>query len=307
MTIAVAASALSSSKQTTSVTSAKQTKPKAQVTGPTVYLDYEDRQQGDNSVAAFMYFVPMISTVLVESDSSPQNAQKARIVSCRRTSDGEKFKVACEFIMWGQGHHETFFDTEDIIAKDQDNVPKGRPLKNIIEYIRFEGPGRGRIEVKGEKVNGIEQVTDVKVVFNHNGSVSPVTIGLYSMRPQDGQYKFENRYDTKKARVNTISFEATEDDPRMDIELASLGGRCEKEGFYSRLKGKIANLFIQPVRISPEGNRAMLNFGYALYKKQTSFTFPKARNLKLKKDQQEKEPVLAKAEEADKPVQVKTN
>ncbi len=307
MTIALAASALCGPKQTTSVTSAKQTKRKAQATGPTVYLDYEDQQQRDNSVATFMYFVPMISTVLVESESSPQNTQKARIISSRRTSNGKEFEVVCEFVMWGQGYHENFFDAEDIIAKDQDNVPKGRPLKNIIEYIRFEGGGRGRIEVKGEKVNGTERVTSVKVVFNHDDNVSPVTVGLYSMRPQDGQYKFENRHDTKKARVNVLSFEATDDEPRMDIQLASLGGRCAKEGFYSRLKGKIANLFIEPVRINPQGNKAMMDFGYALYRKQASFTFPKAGNLKLKKDQQEKEPVLAKAEEADKPVPVKSN
>jgi hypothetical protein len=301
MLTVIVASALGGAKQSTSVTGTKKSKRQTQVTGPTVYLDYEDQQQRDNSVAAFMYFVPMISTVLVDSENSPQNFQKARIISSRRTSNDKEFEAVCEFVMWGQGYHENFFDAEDIVAKDQDNVPKGRPLKNIIEYIRFEGGGRGRVEVKGTKVNGVEKVTSVKVVFNHEGNTSPVTVGLYNMKPQNGQYKFENRYDTKKARVNALSFEATEEDPRMDIQLASLGGRCSKEGFYSRLKGKIANLFIEPVRITSQGNKAMLDFGYALYKKQASFTFPKAGNLKLRKDQKENEPVLAKAEEPDKP------
>jgi len=213
----------------------------------------------------------------------------------------------CDFVIWGRGYHENYFDADDIIAKDQDYVPKGKPLKNIIEYIRFEGDGRGRVEVKGTKADGVEKVTSVKVIFNHEGNFSPVTVGLYSMKPQDGQYKFENRCDIKKARVNVLSFEANEDDPRMDIQLASLGDASSNEGFYSRLKGKIANLFIQPVRINPQGNKAMLDFGYALYQKQASFTFPKAENLKLAKNEQGKEPVLAKADESDKPIPAKPN
>lgn len=299
LTITITASALCSSKQTTPTANTRQIQLKEQVTGPTVYLDYEDQQQSDNSVASFMYFVPMISTVLVESTSSAHNNQKARIISSHRSSDDKKFEAVCEFVIWGNGYHENFFDVEDIIAKDQDNVPLGKPMKNIIEYIRFEGGGRGRIEVKGKKVNGIEQVTSVKVIFNHDNNPSPVTVGLYSMRPEKGQYKFENRYDTTKARVNMLSFEVNEGDPRMDIRLASLSGRCKKEGFYSKLKGKIANLFIQPVRINPEGNQAMLDFGYALYKKHASFTFPKAENLKLRNDRQQKEPVLARADKTE--------
>ena len=304
---AIAASALCASTQTASITDARQTKPQKQDTGPTVYLDYEDQQQRDNSVASFMYFVPMISTVLVESDSSPRNSQKARIVSSRRSSNDKEFEVVCEFVMWGWGYHENIFDAEDIVAQDRDSVPKGKPLKNIIEYIRFEGAGRGRVEVKGTKIDGSEQVTRVRVVFNHDDSTSPVTVGLYSMSRRNGWYQFENRYDTKKARVNAITFEATDDEPRMDIELASLGGRYDSEGFCSRLKGQIANLFIDPVRINPQGNRAMLDFGYALYTKQASFTFPKAANLKLRQDQQEEEPVIAKAEESDKLAQAQTN
>lgn len=294
--IALTASALCGTKHSSPTTNTKKIKAATRLTGPTVYLDYEDQQQNDNSVASFMYFVPMISTVLVESDSSPKNSQKARIVSSERTSDDKEFTVVCEFEIWGSGYHENYFDFGDIIAKDMDSVPKGKPLKNIIEYIRFEGSGCGRIEVKGKKVNGTEKITDVKVVFNNNNRTSPVTVGLYSIKPKDGQYKFENRYDIKTARVNTLTFEATKDDPRMDIKLASLSDGCASEGFYSRLKGKIANLFIEPVRINPQGNKAMLDFGYALYKKQASFTFPKAENLKIDHTGKKEEPVLAKAD-----------
>jgi hypothetical protein len=296
--IALTASALCSPQQTSTAT-AKKTKARTRLTGPTVYLDYEDQKLNDNSVASFMYFVPMISTVLVESDSSPQNSLKVRMISSRRTLDDKEFKIVCEFEIWGCGYHENYFDFGDIIAKDQDFVPKGKPLKNIIEYIRFEGSGCGRIEVRGEKVNGTDKVTDVKVVFNNNDRTSPVTVGLYSVKPKDGQYKFDNRYDIKTARVNTLTFEANDDDPRMDISLASLSNGCANEGFYSRLKGKIANLFIEPVRVNPQGNKAMLDFGYALYKKQASFTFPKAENLKIDRGNKE-EPVLAKADQKNK-------
>ena len=51
----------------------------------------------------------------------------------------------------------------------------------------------------------------------------------------------------------------------------------------------------------------MLDFGYALYKKQASYTFPKAENLKLKQDRPQKEPVLAKADESDKTRLTETN
>ena len=305
--IALTASALCSSNHTEGATAAKKTKAGTHLTGPTVFIDYEDQQQKDNSVASFMYFVPMISTVLVESDSSPQNSQKVRMTSSRRTSNDKEFKVVCEFEIWGRGYHENFFDFGDIVAKDQDYVPKGKTLKNIIEYIRFEGGGCGRIEVKGEKVNGTEKVIDVKVVFNNNDKTSPVTVGLYSVKPKNGQYKFENRYDIKTARVNTLTFEATEDDPRMDLSLASLSDGCASDGFYSRLKGKIANLFIEPVRINPQGNKAMLDFGYALYQKQASFTFPKAENLKIDHGSKKEEPVLAKADEKNKLKSIKAD
>jgi hypothetical protein len=296
--IAVTSSAFCGSAKITS-------KNKGKDIGPTVYLDYENQEQKANSVEVFMYFVPMISTVLVDSENSPENSQKVRIVSTHRESTRKGFEVVCEFEMWGEGFHENMFDAKDIIAKDQDSVPNGKPLKNIIDFIRFEGGGHGRIEVKGTKNNGIEQVTEVKVIFNHDDTTSPVTVGLYNMKPENGEYKYENRSDRKKARVNSLSFEAG-DDPRMDISLASLGGLNKNEGFYSRLKGKIANLFIEPVRINPEGNKAMLDFGYALYKKQASFTFPKAQNLKLKEGQQQ-EPVFAKAEHLRKPDSVTAN
>jgi hypothetical protein len=304
--VLVAASTLFAATCTAATAGAKQTKRRGETTGPTVYLDYEDQQQQkDNSVEAFMYFVPMVSTVLVDSTSSANNSQKARIVACRQTTNDEEFEAVCRFVMRGRGWQENFFDADDIVAKDRDFVPRGKALKHVIEYIRFEGSGRGRVEVKGRVIDGVEKVTNVTVVFNDCDSSSPVTVGLYSMRPEDGQYKFENRYDMQKARVNSISFKATDSEPTMEIELASLESRNAGEGFCSRLKARIANFFIPPIRINPEGNKAMLDFGYALYKKQASFTFPKARNLKMPQNGNNEETVVAKADDKQKPAAVK--
>ncbi|MFA5423307.1 MAG: hypothetical protein WC374_05565 [Phycisphaerae bacterium] len=276
---------------------------KSDTTGPTVLLDYET----DNSVASFMYFVPMISTVLVESQSSPQNTQRTRIISSKRTSNNEEFKVECVFEMWGKGYHENQFDAEDIIANDTDFVPQGKPFKNIIEYIRFEGTGQGRIEVTGKKINGTEQVTKVVVYFNHNDNTSPVTVGLYDMKPKDGQYKFEDRSGIKTARVNVLTFENNQFDPRMGIQLASLGGKTSSDGFIGRLKGRIANMFIEPIKVNPQGNQAMLDFGYALYQKQAKFTFPLAENLKVAKEQQETQTVVAKTDAKTEIASTKSN
>ena len=63
--------------------------------------------------------------------------------------------------------------------------------------------------------------------------------------------------------------------------MASVNNKDAKPGsFTGKIKGFVANFFIDPVKISKPGNDTMLNFGYALLNKQTSFTFPKATNIK---------------------------
>jgi hypothetical protein len=47
-----------------------------------------------------------------------------------------------------------------------------------------------------------------------------------------------------------------------------------------KVKATIANFLLNPPTVSRVGNETMLNFGLALMKKQTSFTFPKATNLR---------------------------
>ena len=66
----------------------------------------------------------------------------------------------------------------------------------------------------------------------------------------------------------------------MGIIVASISDSEESEGFFSRLKGCIANLFITPPKVTKLGNTTMIEFGEALLKKNATFTFPKAKNIK---------------------------
>ena len=109
---------------------------------------------------------------------------------------------------------------------------------------------------------------------------SPVTIGLYSIKPENGQYKYENRHNEIVAQVAILTFKKSDGEPRMDIEVVSVNKASKPNSYIGKVKGFIVNFFIDPIRISKLGNDTMLRFGHALLNKQPSFTFPKALNIK---------------------------
>ncbi|MGD0022610.1 MAG: hypothetical protein ABSC54_09945 [Smithellaceae bacterium] len=174
------------------------------------------------------------------------------------------------------------FDSAGLIAAQTDELnEEGNAMTNMLDYIKFDGDGFGVIEVKGTITGSTKIVTEVDIQFNARGHESPVTIGLYDIKPKDGEYKYKNRSNEVVARVNTLSFRKTADDaPRMGIKVASISGKEESGGFFSGLKGAIANLLIKPPKVDKLGNTTMLEFGYALLQKKTTFTFPKAKNIK---------------------------
>jgi hypothetical protein len=188
--------------------------------------------------------------------------------------------VACEFELSGKGFHKNTFDSAGMIARNIGDLKEGEPLTNMLDYIKFEGEGVGLIEVKGTITGSTQTVTEVDICFNARGQKSPVTIGLYSVKPQNGQYKYKNRYNEIIARVDTLTFEKSEKNPRMGIEIASIHKKTEEESFWSKIKGLIANFFIKPLEVDKLGNNSMLNFGYAIMKEKPAFTFPKAENIK---------------------------
>ena len=69
----------------------------------------------------------------------------------------------------------------------------------------------------------------------------------------------------------------------MGIKVASISDKADTDGFWASIKGTIANLFIKPPKVDKLGNDTMLDFGHALLKQQSEFTFPKAKNIKENK------------------------
>ncbi|MBN1473305.1 MAG: hypothetical protein JW914_01695 [Syntrophaceae bacterium] len=250
-------------------------------TGPTMVMRYSKEKLVKNPIASFAYFVPLIAPSLVDNISSVNNNQQVAVISHKITSDAKSFHVTCEFEILGSGFHMNTFDSAGMIAAQTDHLAEGRAMTNMLDYIKFDGDGFGIIEVKGTINGSTKVVTEVNVNFNAKGGKSPVTIGLYDIKPTDGKYKYENRSNELVARVNTLSFKKTENaNPRMGIKVASISNKEEPADFLSSLKGKIANLLIKPPKVDKLGNTTMLEFGYALLQKNAAFTFPKAKNIK---------------------------
>jgi len=247
--------------------------------GPTVMLSYSSRTFKINPISSFMYFIPLISPTFVDRETSANNEQQVGIVSYERNITSKSFYVTCEFEILGKGFHKNTFDPAGMIARHAGDLEEGEPLKNTLDYIKFEGEGFGRIEVKGTMTGSIPTVTEVDICFNARDQKSPVTIGLYSVKPQNGQYKYENRYNEIIATVDTLTFKKSEN-PRMGIEIASLHKKTEDESYWGTIKALIANFFIHPPRVTKLGNDTMLDFGYALLKQKPAFTFPRAKNLR---------------------------
>ena len=248
--------------------------------GPTVSLDFSKDALEKNPVSYFMYFVPLISPTLVDRETSINNEQRIGFISYEKKVDSRCFYVSCEFQMLGKGFHKNTFDPEGMIAKRTGELKKGEPVTNILDYIKLEGEGFGCIDVKGTITGSTMTVAEVEIHFNARGRNSPVTVGLYSIKPKNRQYKYENRYDKLIARVNTLTFKKSEKSTRMGITVASVNRGTESDSLWDRIKAVIANFFIKPVEVDELGNDTMLNFGYALLKKKPAFTFPKAKNIK---------------------------
>jgi hypothetical protein len=247
--------------------------------GPTVILKCDKVLK--NPTPDFMYFVPLISPTLVYSETSKGNGQKSGLISSHRKSTSKSFCVSGEFQMQGSGFHNNKFDSAGMIARNTKGLKQGKPLKNILGYIKFEGEGYGRIEIKGKIEGKKATATEVKVHFNGRGKNSPVTVGLYSVKSVNGGYKYENKYNEIVARVNTLTFDKSTDKPLMDIVVSSVYAEGGKPGFLENLKGALANLLIKPLEIDKLGNDTMLDFGCTLFEEKETFTFPKAKNLKV--------------------------
>ncbi len=250
-------------------------------TGPTVKLDYGGGGLEENPIDKFMYFVPLISPVTIETEKTDGNNQHAELTGYESKIDDDSFYVRCGFEMKGKGSFYNYFTPRGVIKQGTRNFKdKNKPLENVIRYIRFDDDGFGSVDVRGKISGNVGIVTQVTVNFNERNTPSPVKVGLYSVKPEDGEYKYENRYNEIVARINALKFQRTRNTPKMAIDVAAIGDEKSTSGFWASLKGAIANMFIKPLDIEPLGNDTMLDFGLALFRQEPYFTFPKAENLK---------------------------
>jgi hypothetical protein len=249
--------------------------------GPTLRLDYGRGASPGNSVAEFMYFVPLISLEPVSVVKSPGNTQRARMVSARRSFTARAFLVTCEFEFAGEGNQQNVFDHTDKVRRHERELKKGGMLDHQLGSINVEGAGSVSIEVEGTMTDRVPAVTEVRLRFNGLGRPSPVTIGLHDIGYFDGAIRLRNE---SVARVNTLVFRRRPDWTKMDITVASVkrkdAGDSLLQNVMAGLKATTVNLLIKPIAVEPAGNEAMLNFGLALASEAPAFTFPHARNLK---------------------------
>ena len=251
--------------------------------GPTFIMSYRKEKFVKNPIESFMYFVPLIAPTLVDNISSANNDQQVGIISYEKNVDTDSFQVACEFEILGKGFHMNTFDPNGMIEAHTVDLEKGETLKHMLDYIKIEGDGYGIVQVKGQLMGSTRTVTEVDMQFNAKGHKSPVTIGLYDIKPKNGEYKYKNRSNEEVARVNALIFKKTEQTPRMGITIASITKKNASAGLWGKIKGAIANMFIEPLKVTKLGNNTMLEFGEALFQKKATFTFPKATNIKENK------------------------
>jgi len=250
------------------------------VSGPTVFLFGEGGGYPDNTLADFMYFVPLISPVPVSAVTSSNNTQGGHLLSYESDKTPDSFYVACEFRMKGLGSYLNKFDGDAMIEWNMTSAGNKKVLKNILNYIKFEGEGYGRIEAKGTIAGSVMTVDNVEVHFDARGAESPVTVGLYDVdvtKKKDGHY---SGYNNKVARITTLTFNKSDGRPKMELKISAVGKSEDSLGTWEHIIGFLGNFFIDPIEIDKLGNETMLQFGLELYNKQPKFTFPKAKNLR---------------------------
>ena len=247
-------------------------------TGPTIRLDYGSGKSPGNPVAAFMYFVPLISPEPVSSVTSPGSTQVARVLSAKRKSTPNSFVVTCEFEFSGSGSQQSILDLEPNIRRHKRKLEAGGSTGRQLSTITVGGPGSGVVEVEGTISNSVETVSEVRLRFNAHGKTSPIAIEICDVRYQEGEFR---HVDEIIARVNSLTFNRKTGRPRMEVSVASVKRKNAGNSLWQNFKGSVVgmavNLFIPPLTVEAVGHQSMLDFGQALASGAQTFTFPCAR------------------------------
>lgn len=250
-------------------------------TGPTIRLDYGLGPEQTNPVTGFMYFVPLIASEPVTVVTNSGNSQGARVLSFSSQTRGNSFNAVCEFDFVGSGSLQNIFDHTGTIQRQLKTLQAGGRLARQLSAINVEGIGHGAVEVSGVLTHGRPIVNEVCLRFNLRGQASPVTALLEDIVWRDGAAATDNEL---VVRVNALTFRRTDGRPKMEVTVDSIkrrgAGSSGWQNFWGSLKGSVANLFIPPLAIQPEGQHAMLDFGLALTEQKPEYTFPFAHRLK---------------------------
>jgi hypothetical protein len=249
--------------------------------GPTLQLPNGQDGQSTNSMASFMYFVPLISPEPLSIVTGPGSTQAARVTAATRHVSGSSFSAECEIAFLGAGWQKSVFDLTYESHRHQQELEDGGTLLRQLKSIAVEGSGAASMEVKGT-ISGAEWiVSEVRLRFNAHGQPSPVTIEMCDIKYSDGDFRQVNGL---VAKVNTLTFRRQPGSPRMEVTVASIKDKGAGDSLWQNLKGAVegeaANLFLPPLPVEQLGNRAMLDFGLALISGAPTFTFPRAKNLK---------------------------
>ena len=250
-------------------------------TGPTLQLDYGQGSPAENSICAFMYFVPLIAPGPCTLYTNVGNTQCARVLSFGCKTNGGAFTATCEFEFTGSGSLQYFFDPTDYLKQHEEELKSGVVLKQQLGSIRVDGDGRGRVEIAGSLTNGLPAANKVTIHFAANGRASPVTVNLQDFAYRGGSVRRENKM---IARVDSLVFQRASGPPKMETILASIKPKDAADNlwqnFVGSLKGATANCFLPAREIESEGQNTMLDFGKALAMEKPTFTFPLATRLK---------------------------
>jgi hypothetical protein len=249
-------------------------------TGPTLRLGNEKFGTSTNPMAAFMYFVPLISPEPLSIVTGPGSTQLARVTPAMRHVSGNSFEAVCQIEFSGAGWQKSVFDLSYESHRHEQELKGGGTLAHQLKSIAVEGSGAATMEVEGTGASGSWKVGEVRLRFNAHGQASPVTIEMCDIKYLNGDFRQVNGI---VAKVNTLTFRRETRSPKMEVTVASIKGKDAGDGIWQNLKGKVegaaVNLFLPPFPVEEIGNRAMLDFGLALITGSTTYTFPRARNL----------------------------
>jgi hypothetical protein len=249
--------------------------------GPTLQLPNGQVTESSNSMASFMYFIPLISPEPLSIITGPGSTQWARVTGVTRHVSGASFTVECDIAFLGAGWQKSVIDLSHESNRHQQQLKDGGTLPRQLKSIAVEGAGEATMEVKGT-LNGPDWiVAEVRLRFNAHGQPSPVTIELCDIKYFDGDFQQVNAL---VAKVNSLTFRRQTGTPKMEVTVASIKDKRAGDSLWQNLKGAVegeaANLFLPPLPVEQAGNRAMLDFGQALFSGAATFTFPRAKNLK---------------------------